>query len=271
MHAGAESTIPYHDLADLGGVSVSLDDQQIVLHQPGSHEFVFGEAGELDVAKSKAISKHVRHSETGHFNQIDASLLRDLQPPCTSQTSPILGCGQRMGFWGGSPNILTNSASTNSRKRSAARLRSASIRTARFRMSTIRRCSSSSGSGTRMDMRTFMLARGLCDPVAEEMTKLRGDPLGLAFDGGRAIGQQGRLTGQEVVDASAEQRPWGLEDGEVAPELEQGTLPDGVADALGANQALAAGGLAVPRSAELGCAARTYAHANGGPAQRKTL
>ena len=78
VHTVPDLTIPYCDPPDLGSVSVALDDQQVALHQPSSHEFIFREADELDVVKSKPISKHVRYSEVWRFHRIDASLLRDL-------------------------------------------------------------------------------------------------------------------------------------------------------------------------------------------------
>ncbi len=68
--------------------------------------------------------------------------------------------------------------------------------------------------------------------------QLRGDPLRFVFDGGRAIGHQERLAGQDVVDAGVQQRPVCLGDVEVAPEIEQGALTDGVSDALGVDKAM---------------------------------
>ena len=65
------------------------------------------------------------------------------------------GGGHPIGFSTGSPNILANSAGTNSRKRSTACLRGASILAARFRMSTICRCSSSGGRGIKSDFKSF--------------------------------------------------------------------------------------------------------------------
>ena len=75
--------------------------------------------------------------------------------------------------------------------------------------------------------------------------QLRGDPLRFAFDRGRAIGHQGRLAGQDVFDAGAQQRPLCLGDVEVAPEIEQGALTDGASDALGVDEAMGEVGLSV--------------------------
>ena len=75
--------------------------------------------------------------------------------------------------------------------------------------------------------------------------QLSGDALGFLFDGVRAIGDQGRLAGQEVVDASAQPRPLGLGDVEVPPEIEPGALTDGVSDALGLHQTMGEVGLSV--------------------------
>ena len=58
--------------------------------------------------------------------------------------------------------------------------------------------------------------------------QLCGYALRFAFDGGRAIGHQGRLAGQDVVAAGADQRPLRLGNVEVASEIEQGALADGV-------------------------------------------
>ena len=68
----------------------------------------------------------------------------------------------------------------------------------------------------------------------------------LAF--GRAIGHQGRLAGQDVVAAGADGQRLG--NVEVASEIEQ--LADGVADALGVDEAMREVGLSV-RSAGFGC------------------
>ena len=75
--------------------------------------------------------------------------------------------------------------------------------------------------------------------------QLRGYPLRFVFDGGRAIGHQRCLAGQDVVDAGAQQRPLCLGDVEVAPEIEQGALTDGIFDALGVDQAMREVGLSV--------------------------
>ena len=82
--------------------------------------------------------------------------------------------------------------------------------------------------------------------------QLCGYPLRFVLDGGRAIGRQGRLAGQDVVDAGAQQRPLCLGDVEVAPEIEQGALTDGSSDALGVNQAMGAVGLSVLGPPSLG-------------------
>ena len=93
--------------------------------------------------------------------------------------------------------------------------------------------------------------------------QLADDALGFVFDGARAIGDQGRLAGQEVVDTGAQLRPLGLGDVEVAPEIEQCALPDGVSDALVVNEPMGEVGLSVVRTPCL-CAANEHgAHDSG--------
>ena len=75
--------------------------------------------------------------------------------------------------------------------------------------------------------------------------QLCGYPLCLVFDGSRAVGDQRRLAGQDVVDAGAEQRPLRLRNVEVASEIQQGALADGVADAFGVDEAMREVGLSV--------------------------
>ena len=75
--------------------------------------------------------------------------------------------------------------------------------------------------------------------------QLCGYALRFVFDGGRAVGHQRRLAGQDVVESGAEQRPLRLGNVEVASEIEQGALSDGVADALGAHEAMREVGLSV--------------------------
>ena len=82
--------------------------------------------------------------------------------------------------------------------------------------------------------------------------QLRGDPLRLLVYGGRTIGSEGCLAGQGVCDAGAEQRPVRLGDVEVASEVEQGALADGVAEAFGADQTMGEVGLSVVGAAGLG-------------------
>ena len=82
--------------------------------------------------------------------------------------------------------------------------------------------------------------------------QLRGDPLRLLVYGGRTIGSEGCLAGQGVCDAGAEQRPVRLGDVEVASEVEQGALADGVAEAFGADQTMGEVGLSVDGAAGLG-------------------
>ena len=65
------------------------------------------------------------------------------------------------------------------------------------------------------------------------------------FDGARAIGDQRSLAGQEVVDAGAQLRPLGLGDVEMAPEIEQSALSDGVSDALVVDEPMCEVGLSV--------------------------
>ena len=84
--------------------------------------------------------------------------------------------------------------------------------------------------------------------------QLCGYALRFAFDGGRAIGHQGRLAGQDVVATGADQRPLRLGNVEVASEIEQGALADGVADALGVDEAMREVGLSVGGPPGLGAA-----------------
>ena len=100
-------------------------------------------------------------------------------------------------------------------------------------------------------------------PRCTAREQLRGDALGLVLDGGRALGEQGRLAGQDVVDASAQRRPLGLGDVEVAPEIEQGALADGVSDALGVHQAMGEVGFSVLGPAGL-CASNEHAAHDSG-------
>ncbi len=93
--------------------------------------------------------------------------------------------------------------------------------------------------------------------------QLPGDALGFVFDGVRAIGHQGRLAGQDVVDASAQLRPLRVGDVEVAPEIEQGALPHGVSDALGVHQAMGEVGFAVLGPPGLGAPNEHDAHDSG--------
>ena len=83
------------------------------------------------------------------------------------------------------------------------------------------------------------------------------------FDGGRAIGHQGRLAGQDVVDAGAQQRPLCPGDVEVAPEIEQRALTDGVSDALGVDEAMGEVGLSVLGAAGLGAPNEHTPHDSG--------
>ena len=84
--------------------------------------------------------------------------------------------------------------------------------------------------------------------------QLRGCALRFAFDRVRALGDQGRLSGQDLLDAGAQLRPLGLWDVEVASEIEQGALPDGFSDALGVDQAMDEVGPAVFGTPCLGAA-----------------
>ena len=101
--------------------------------------------------------------------------------------------------------------------------------------------------------------------------QLPGDALGFVFDGVRAIGHQGRLAGQDVVDAGAQLRPLGLWGVEVAPEIEQGALPDGVSDALGVHQPMGEVGLPVLGPPGLGAANEHDVHDSGGNLPESTL
>ena len=67
--------------------------------------------------------------------------------------------------------------------------------------------------------------------------QLGGDALGVRFERRRAIGGQGELTGEEVVDAPAQHRPVASGDIEVTSEIEQGALSHLRADAFGAHEA----------------------------------
>ena len=51
------------------------------------------------------------------------------------------------------------------------------------------------------------------------------------------VRRQGQPAGEEFVDAPAKHRPLALRDIEVPSQVGQGTLPDLVADALGAHEA----------------------------------
>ena len=73
--------------------------------------------------------------------------------------------------------------------------------------------------------------------------QLRGDPLRFLVYGGRAIGYQRRLARQGVGDAGAQQRPVCLGNVEVAPEVEQGALAHGAAEAFGVHEAMREVGL----------------------------
>ena len=87
---------------------------------------------------------------------------------------------------------------------------------------------------------------------AADRRRLRGDPLCLLVDGGRTIGHQRCLAGQRVGDAGAQQRPLWLGNVEVAPEVEQGALAHGVAEAFGVDQPMGEVGLAVAGASGLG-------------------
>ena len=93
---------------------------------------------------------------------------------------------------------------------------------------------------------------GGADRAGTASDQLRGDPLCLLVHGGRTIGHQGGLTGQGVGDAVAEQRPLRLGNVEVAPEVEQGALAHGAAEAFGVDEAMREVGLTVGGAAGLG-------------------
>ena len=88
---------------------------------------------------------------------------------------------------------------------------------------------------------------------------------GFVFDGARAVSDQGRLAGQDVVDTGAQLRPLGLGDVEVAPEVEQCALPDGVSDALVVDEPMGEVGLSVLCAPCLGAANEHAAHDSGRP------
>ena len=101
--------------------------------------------------------------------------------------------------------------------------------------------------------------------------QVAGDALGFVFDGTRAIGDQGCLAGQEVVDAGAQLRPLGLGDVEMAPEIEQGALPDGVADALAMDEPMGEVGLSVVCAPCL-CASNEHdVHDSGRPCRSQPI
>ena len=89
---------------------------------------------------------------------------------------------------------------------------------------------------------------GACPPGEQ----LGGDALGFLFDGGRAIGDQGRLAAQDFLDAGAQPRPLRLGDVEMSSEVEKVALADGVSDALGVHEAMGAIGLTGPGTSSLG-------------------
>ena len=93
--------------------------------------------------------------------------------------------------------------------------------------------------------------------------QLRRDPLRLVFDGGRAIGHQGRLAGQDVVDAGAQQRPLYPGDVKVSSEIEQRALTDGASDALGVDEAMGVVGLSVLGPPGLGAPNEHTGHDSG--------
>ena len=68
-------------------------------------------------------------------------------------------------------SILAKTAGTNSRSVPVASPRKCSTFAARFITATIRRCSSRAGKGTFIDSRTFVSARGILDPVTDDITK----------------------------------------------------------------------------------------------------
>ena len=60
-----------------------------------------------------------------------------------------------------------------------------------------------------------------------------------SLDLGRCLGQrQGLLGVEDLLDPGTQQRPIGLGEREVAAEIEQGTLPNAGADALGGDEAM---------------------------------
>ena len=69
------------------------------------------------------------------------------------------------------------------------------------------------------------------------------------------LGQRQSMLGtQDLLDPRTQQRPIGLRDREVATEIEQGTLADAGAAALGADQAMGEVAFAVGGGAGLGAA-----------------
>ena len=76
---------------------------------------------------------------------------------------------------------------------------------------------------------------------------------------------------QEVVDAGAQLRPLGLGDVEMAPEIEQGALPDGVADALAMDEPMGEVGLSVVCAPCL-CASNEHdVHDSGRPCRSQPI
>ena len=91
-------------------------------------------------------------------------------------------------------------------------------------------------------------------PARPAGDQLGGDALGFLLDVGRTVGEHRRLAVQDVLDARAQPRPFRVGDVEVASEVEEGALSDGVSDALCVNEPMGEVGLSVPRCAGSGCA-----------------
>ena len=83
--------------------------------------------------------------------------------------------------------------------------------------------------------------------------QLSGDTVRFLLDFLGFVGERQRLLGTEdLIETGTEQGPGGLGQGEVAPEIEQGTLADAGADALGTDQTVGEVGFAVGGGAGAG-------------------
>ena len=69
--------------------------------------------------------------------------------------------------------------------------------------------------------------------------QLRGDPVSFPFDSvGNIAGWQRLLRAEQLIDPSAQQRPIGLRDREMAAEIEEGALAHAGAASFGSHEAM---------------------------------